>query len=765
METAPLELIRTTHGVAITYDHQMMVVDLGIGLPFQRDGEPQRWWWSLDGSLQLVSSTADTGQDVRGEYDVLRLTYADHGSAPLVHQVLKHYRTDTILLVETTALRDLQGTSLSDSFVDTTFNSPVVRLAPGLRYLTYTWGLRGHEGTGIGGHFPDAVVAPDLASLPEQLRRADFSPTSDVHDTTEKPFAPLIAYDSQERTLVMAPLDHFLISPLRLIHTPAGVGVARGLHGAVDVIPSGTVTRTALVFGRGMVQTMLQWGDLLLAQYGKRRSQGRDSPLVRSLGFWNCYGSYYAALFRPTTAQTLLDLAAYYRDADIPVQYVGLDLWYSFAQVGFARTYRPDPEKYPQGLKTVHEQTGLPFLLHMSAFDSANAYVDSYAFVVDEGAAYPASPTFYQDRAREFRAWGARGIWPDFLRTQLQNARSLRNRPGAADQWFDGLVRAMAEQELEVLLCMPTVGHYLASTRYANVIAVRTSTDYVNHQQGQLTLLRHLDEYRTVNTPQRNLRQNLLVSLLAAAVGLAPSYDVFITNRDHPEGFAEPDAPRQALARALSAGIAGIGDKLGHVDKAIVARLTFPDGTLSQPDHPLYPVVATLPSGAPAFYTTTSLGPYRWTYVAVFNLTEDRQEYQVDLGPFLADGDCSVYDYQTGQLIPAAQRQSGLSGQLAPGQYGYWIIAPRIGPLYLLGFLERYVSISGRQVQRVATAPEGTILDLHVPRGRRYTLTVAVAHRPSARGRGLQVRAVEQQAGLTHIAFQVETAHCRLVVV
>jgi len=42
METAPLELIRTTHGVAITYDHQMMVVDLGIGLPFQREGEPQR---------------------------------------------------------------------------------------------------------------------------------------------------------------------------------------------------------------------------------------------------------------------------------------------------------------------------------------------------------------------------------------------------------------------------------------------------------------------------------------------------------------------------------------------------------------------------------------------------------------------------------------------------------------------------------------------------------------------------------------------------
>src|SRR5713101_3346472 len=272
----------------------------------------------------------------------------------------------------------------------------------------------------------------------------------------------------------------------------------------------------------------------------------------------------------------------------------------------------------------------------MSAFAPANAYLASYDFVVDEGSAYPAQPAFYHDRAREFKAWGAIGIWPDFLRTQLQNARSLRDHLGTADSWFDGLCQAMAREGLDVMLCMPTVGHYLAAAGHDNVIAVRTSTDYVNHQRGQLELLgRALEEYSIPNSPLHNLRQNLLLSLLAGAVGLAPSYDVFITNQHHPEGFAEPEAPREALLRALSAGIVGIGDKLDQVDWGIVGRLAFPDGTLSQPDHPPYPVGTTLQSDATAFYTTTSISGYRWTYVALFNLAEDKREYHLDLKPFL----------------------------------------------------------------------------------------------------------------------------------
>ena len=65
--------------------------------------------------------------------------------------------------------------------------------------------------------------------------------------------APLIAFDREERTMVASPTDHLLISPMRLIQTPVGLAVGRGLHGAVDHIPAGTTTNTTLFFGTGLV--------------------------------------------------------------------------------------------------------------------------------------------------------------------------------------------------------------------------------------------------------------------------------------------------------------------------------------------------------------------------------------------------------------------------------------------------------------------------------------------------------------------------------
>jgi hypothetical protein len=775
MNTTNIQLTYTDGKVAVAYDHISIIVELGVGIPLGR-----RWRWSFDGSLHIEESAEEPGSDQLGHYSALTLTYHD-SDGPLVRQRLKVYEVGPyipphpslsqggsggVLVVETTALRDLRGAALEDSFFHTTFNSPVVRFADGLSYLAYTWGLQPGEGTGIGGHFPDAAIAPDLARLPEALRRAGFSPVADIHQTTEKPFAPLIAYDSQERALVISPLNHFLISPLRLINTPAGLGVARGLHGAIDFIPAGTTTQTILVFGQGLVATALRWGDLLLRISGGSWGKGRDTTLVKDLGFWNCYGSYYAELFREMNAATLQELAAYFREAEIPVRYIGLDLWYHFDRVGFARHYQPDPAKYPEGLKAVFQETGLPFLLHMSAFDPATEHQDSYQFVVDEGSAYPAGPEFYRDRAWEFKERGAIGIWPDFLRTQLQNSRSLRDRLGAADQWFDGLCRAMAQEGLYVMLCMPTVGHYLASTAYPNVTAVRTSTDYVNHQSGQLEILaRSLEEYRIPNTSRHNLRQNLLASLLAGAVGLAPSYDVFITNREHPEGFADPEAPKQALARALSAGIVGIGDKVGQVDQEIVDRLAFPDGTLSQPDHPPYPIVSTLQSDVLAFYTTTTIRDHRWTYIALFNLSDREREYSVDLEPFLEGSEGLVYDYLAGQTLP----EHRLSGKAGPGEYRYVVIPPKVGGLYLLGFPDKYVTVSRRQVKGITAGDKGIEVDLELPPGRGgfetrpYTFAALGAERLEAEGQGLSNPSVERRGELACIRFQVESSNCRLV--
>ena len=753
MNRPQLAVTRSDSGLGIQYDNAPMVLDLGAGIPVDN-----RWLWSFDGSLRLVASQEETGNDLLGDHTSLLLTYADEAD-PVVRQAVKRYEQDCFVVVETTALRELRGTAQEDSFFTTTFNSPVVRPAGGLSYLVYTWGLLGGEGTGVAGHFPDVALARDLAELPEQLRLADFSPTLDVHYTSNKPFAPLIGYDSQERTMVMSPLNHFLVSPMRLVETPEGTGVARGLHGAVDVIPAGTTTRTILTFGTGLVPTVLKWGELLLRSVGKVRSKAQDSLVTRSLGFWNCYGGYYAELFRPTSQSTLDDLAEYFQEADLPIKYWGLDLWYQYRKVGFVSSYQPNPEKYPKGLKPVFQGTGIPFLLHMSAFERDNLYLDTHHFSVDEGASYPTGPELFRELAREFKDWGAIGVWHDFLRTQLQNSRSLRERVGPADQWFDYLATSMAESGLDVMLCMPTIGHYLASSAYDNVVAVRTSTDYVNHQPGQLELLSQLKEYRTAFSPQRNLRQNLMLSFLAGALGLAPSHDVFVSNREHPEGFANPHADRDALMRALSAGIVGLGDKLGNVDREVAGKLAFPDGSLAQPDHPPYPVASTLHSSVTAFYTTTSVSGYRWTYLVLSNLTEAAAEYHLDLEPLLQGTDSVVYDYHARQVV--ADRV--ISGSAAPGEGRYLVIVPRLGKFYPLGFVDKYVPLSGRQVKAIGVGPEVVTVELDLPAGRNYTFAVVGTDNLSATGQGMKVESVETRGELIYIEFVVDSPLCSLL--
>jgi len=750
-----------TGGVAIDFGGVPFVLELGVGFPIQG-----QWRWSFDGSLAVAGISEGVGSDSLGDYQALELTYADD-QGPVLGQAIKTYPNECFVVVEATALREIPGAGLADSFFQTTFNSPVIRLAGSLSFLAFTWGLTGDEGTGIAGNFPDAAIAKGLDALPEQLRVADFSPDRDIHFASEKPFAPLIGYDEMERTVVISPLNHYLISPLRLLETPNGASVARGLHGLVDVIPSGTMTRTIMAFGDGMVPTTLKWGELLRRAAGKGRSKVGDSLLARKLGFWNCYGGYYAELFRPTTADTLKQLSDYFRNADIPVGYWGLDLWYRFDRVGFARSYQPDPVKYPEGLKAVSEETGIPFLLHMSSFDPASDYINdpasdypkSWDFEVEEGSAYPKGPELYQELASRFKDWGATGIWHDFLRTLIQNCRTLRGRVGPADRWFGHLAQSMAEQGLDVMMCMPTVGHYLASVAYDNVVAVRTSTDFVNHQEGQLELLANMDEYRTRFSPQRNLKQNLMLSFLAGAVGLAPSHDVFISNREHPEGFANPYAQRDALVRALSAGVVAVGDRAGHIDQEIVSRLAFPDGTLAQPDHPPYPVVSTLHSDVPAFYTSTQVGNFRWTYLTLFNLSEKTADYSFDLETFLAGEDLLVFDYHAGEIVAGRNVQ----GRAEPGAGRYLILVPQVSGLHILGFPDKYVTMPARQVKAIQATTEGAAIELDLPSGRSYTFALVGDVPVTAGGQGLKVTGVGLRGGLTCVEFTVEERNCRVV--
>jgi hypothetical protein len=174
MRIQDLEITQAGNGVAVAYDNTPMVVELGSGIPLHN-----RWRWSFDGSLRLVASAEEQGQDLLGDYTALVLTYADEeapGAAaaaptPMAPPCWRRRRPSATCMVRP-----------EDSFFHTTFNLPSCAWLTGSRYPGLYLGTGGGgEGVGIGGHFPDAAVASDLHSLPAQLQRADFSPTTEVH--------------------------------------------------------------------------------------------------------------------------------------------------------------------------------------------------------------------------------------------------------------------------------------------------------------------------------------------------------------------------------------------------------------------------------------------------------------------------------------------------------------------------------------------------------------------------------------------------------
>jgi hypothetical protein len=637
------------------------IEEIGVRIPI--DG---RWQGDRDGEIVGGAWTEEGGADEIGTYREWHRDYSANGESLLTLH-LRGYGDS--LLVTAELHRELDGLAQTDSFDDPTFLAPTFSFPNDLSFFLATFGLGPSGDEYPGGYWPTVKLGQGPRELPTEA------------------FAPLVCF-SQRGAVAVAPANYFLTSPL--VRIPDGVG--RGLHGAVDSLPAGTKIETAFALGEDLPAALMRLGDFLLARGGKERPQPGKTPLTSSLGWWNAYGGYYTELIRALNGQQLEEVIESLKEQEIPIGYLGLDLWYPYQTIGQAVRYTPDPKKYPQGLKAIVEREEIPTVLHLSALSPKNGY-----------GADGVDPGFYREVAKEISREKGITAWHDWLRTQQHLTPALRHDPTAADRWFAGMAEAFAGEDLSVLLCMQTMGMNLASTAQKNITVARSHTDFLFAQKKALeaaAALGHGDFLEAWTPPGDLHRQNLWMGMVLYALGMLPFHDLFLSRPSSDLGGDHPK--EEAVLRALSCGPVGIGDGPGMSDTELIDRLLLTDGTLAQPDRPPFPVIETIDRAIEAFWTERKAGSIRWIYLLLLNTAAEELPYQ--LAP-PAEEEFLIWDGLKNQ------RREAIEGRLAPGRLAYFVLVPQREGIAPLGLWKRFVP-----------APTGKILDLKWEEGWRITL-------------------------------------------
>ncbi len=704
----PVEVRLTDVGLSVVRGGVTWIQEVGIEFPYA--GEERS---SFTGGFELATACPISGYDRGGYYYGYALTYTADGK-PIVVLTARAYPEQEMAVMDAEALVELTGIRTADSFLHTTFNAPVFRLADS-GFLLYTWGL-----SDAGGEWPHTVYGESLTSVPQ-----------------DRPFSPLVLV-RQGGVMVISPGSHYPMSPLRA--GPERGTVVRGLHGAIDRIPRGAVVSTVIQFGSEPFSTLFRWGDVIRA--GRPRPNPLAHRILARLGYWNDYGAYYSELLHPINEELLLALGDYFREEEIPIGYFGLDLWYPHDRVGFATAYRADENRFPSGLGRIKTRTGIPFFLHLSGFDLENEYRDGYHFLEGDGAACPRERRFYSDLGRRLKEKeGAIGIWHDHVRVYQERIPALRASLTAGEEWFTMMTDGLGENGLPLMLSDPTVGFLLAAAGTEAIVSSRSGDDYLVKQPGQLAQLDPVAaaRYKYV-PPQRFIVDRFLVGWLLYSLGLLPFHDVFITNPDHPDGFAEPDAASEALMRALSAGPIGIGDKLGEVNKEIVDQLVFPDGVLAKPDHPAQPLWNPLARDLVVGVTDSVDG--KWRYVAVFNAGDDERSYDSQ-DVSIDTGRCIIYSYFQHRIVTAIQ------GSLSPGQGDYYVLTPVFSGIAVIGFIDKFITAPTDRIRAVTLLPTGVEVTIHIPPNNQYRLGVFSKSRFQVAATGATITMRTDHNGLT----------------
>lgn len=557
---------------------------------------------------------------------------------------------------------------------------------------------------------------------------------------------PLLIFDDNGKTGILSPLNDYMIRIVRILDLTArgfGPAVAVGTNGELARLDPGHTSRSVLHFNDGGVAAaMYSWGAELLKATGKKPIARDETFFLKHLGYWTDNGAYYYYRTEPgkNYETTLLEMAGYLKNESIPVRLLQLDSWwYPKSEIdNGVLTWEPIEEMFPDGLTAFQKKSGMPLTFHNRYFATDTYYRETLPFVRGSGGTHPLSRRVFDIWAESVVKWGGIMYEQDWLGTQMDKVEALRSDPHLAGKWLSDMAGAMDDAGLEIQYCMPTVGFYLASTRFRNVTNIRSSNDYFIRLGGQSHQL---------------WWEHVYTSPLIHALGAYPFKDVIITRppdekikspmqerfsgttgERHEEDITlfEPYYHHSALLSILSAGPVGIGDRIGDVNRPVVMLMADEDGVLVKPDRPLIPVDrmfytdTLVKPEALTGYTRSMVAGGTWYYVLALNANQAMTKSKFTLSPadLSLQGRYVAYDFMAEKALPL-EKDFSLKRRLRPSGLLYLVLAPLSARgRALIGDVGKYVTASDERIIYWSDTKDGMEIDLNGPEGSATRLLV-----------------------------------------
>lgn len=549
-------------------------------------------------------------------------------------------------------------------------------------------------------------------ALPVRARHGqsfNFAPADNL--VSPPVVTPLLLIDG-DRVELLAPVAgwHEQVIAIDQNDTDGITGFRWGWHGDLDEIPAGFEVALGRYTGRSVAEVIERWGAEIQAAAGTVRP-GRDAdPLLTHLSYWTDNGAAY--WYRTEPGQDLTTtLVAKIDELDqlgLPVRSVELDSWFyrheisrPVSEVGYLdevpptgmMSWTPRDDVLPDGVDGLRRALGdRPLALHSRHISPESPYLANGDWWIDR-AAHPVDQSFFQQWCRDAASWGATCIEQDWMMVTYFWNRSMRSGAGRATAWQRGLDTAAADHDLSLLWCMALPGDFAATVELDRVVAVRTC-----------------DDYRYAEDPALLWVWYLSVNSVADALGLPVFKDCFFSSAGDPGPAGidgDPHAELEALLSAMSAGVVGLGDRIGCTDVDVVRRVCRGDGRLIAPDRAIRLTDQSFADAGDSGQTLcwaeteTTNEHGTWRYLVAINTAAEpvRISDHVDLG-----GEFVVYDWRAKTAAPATTIEAELDSR----DWALFVICPieerPEGRRALIGDTGSYATMAPTRIRRAGDA-------------------------------------------------------------